>query len=119
MARLAGVCTGHKWPAQRPKSKQASSRWVATLPHMNLLWPACLMRHGPFLARLIFSNEKAYIYSSKFVDYTEIRIYTQMELQTHIHWRIDLLKILGGTKILGKRWSWHCLQSLCFGQALH
>ena len=26
------------------------------------LWPAYLMRHGPFLARLVFSNEKACIF---------------------------------------------------------
>ena len=26
---------------------------------MARLWPAYLMRHGPFLARLVFSNEKA------------------------------------------------------------
>src|SRR6218665_3682237 len=31
----------------------------ATLPHMARLWPSYLMRHGPFLARLVCLNEKA------------------------------------------------------------
>jgi len=32
---------------------------IGLLPHMAPLWPAYSMRHGPFLARLVFSNEKA------------------------------------------------------------
>src|SRR6218665_2307505 len=59
MARRTVVCTSHKWPTLSLKSKQASSRLATTLPHMARLWPAYLMRHGPFLARLVFSNEKA------------------------------------------------------------
>ena len=30
------------------------------LPQMARLWPACLMWHGPFLAHLVFANEKAW-----------------------------------------------------------
>src|SRR6218665_2112988 len=59
MARLAGVCTGHIWPAYPPNSKQAQSNLTSILPHMARLWPVYLKRHGPFLARLVFSNEKA------------------------------------------------------------
>src|SRR6218665_3705991 len=60
MARLAEVCMGHKWPALQPNSKQALPRLAATLPHMTRLWPAFILRHGPLLARLVFSNEKAW-----------------------------------------------------------
>jgi len=35
------------------------ARLAATLPHMACLRPAYLMRHGLFLVRLVFSNEKA------------------------------------------------------------
>src|SRR6218665_515773 len=28
MVRLVGVCTGHKWPAQQPNSKQTSPRFA-------------------------------------------------------------------------------------------
>jgi len=35
---------------------------AATLMHKARLWPAYLMRHGPFLARLVFLNEKACIW---------------------------------------------------------
>src|SRR6218665_2463370 len=43
MARLVGVCTGHKVPAQPPTSKPLSPRLAAPFPHMARLWPACLM----------------------------------------------------------------------------
>src|SRR6218665_450141 len=33
------------------------------------LWPAYLMRHGPFLARLVFSNEKACVRHNYLVGY--------------------------------------------------
>ena len=33
---------------------------TTTLPPMARLWPTYLMRHGPFLARLVFSNEKGW-----------------------------------------------------------
>src|SRR6218665_681095 len=59
MAPLAEVCTGHKWPALPPNSKQTLPRLAATLPHMTRLWPAFTLRHGPLLARLVFLNEKA------------------------------------------------------------
>ena len=36
MSRLAGVCTGNKWPAYPPNSKPASPRLDATLPHMAM-----------------------------------------------------------------------------------
>src|SRR6218665_2502218 len=67
MARLAGGCTGHKWPAYPPKANRRClagtlhyRTWAVTLPHMARLRPAYLMRHGPFLACLVFSNEKAW-----------------------------------------------------------
>ena len=31
---------------------------------MARLWPAYLMRHGPFLVHLVFSNEKAWVYAT-------------------------------------------------------
>src|SRR6218665_1274378 len=54
------VCKGHKWPASRPNSKlQTSPRLATKFLHMARLWPAYLMQHGPYLARLGFPNEKA------------------------------------------------------------
>src|SRR6218665_1013967 len=46
----------------RPAAKQqkALPRFSATLPQMGRLWPAYLMRHGLFLAHLVFANEKAW-----------------------------------------------------------
>src|SRR6218665_1651142 len=35
-----------------------STNAPCTTSHMARLWPAYLIRHGPFLARLLFSNEK-------------------------------------------------------------
>src|SRR6218665_575949 len=63
MARLSGVCAGHKWPASTPNGKQASPCWAVY--HVNLL------TFGPSMARLLnaaraifgppgfFSNERA------------------------------------------------------------
>src|SRR6218665_578677 len=55
MARLVGICTGHKWP---PIRQTANRHRPARLLHYCTR-PAYLMRHGPFLARLVFSNETA------------------------------------------------------------
>ena len=41
------------------KQQTGVARLAATLPHMARLWPTYLMRHWPFLARHLFSNEKA------------------------------------------------------------
>src|SRR6218665_1849711 len=60
MARLSGACTGHKWPALPPNSKQASPRLFTTLPHTMSRVMAYAMRHRPFLAHLAFVNEKAW-----------------------------------------------------------
>src|SRR6218665_503159 len=51
-----------------PPSSQAANRrpprLAATLPHMARQWPVYfLVRHGPFLARLVFSNKKACLVS--------------------------------------------------------
>jgi len=50
VARLAGKQQTHASPRLA----------CATLPHMACLWPAYFMRHGPFLARLVFSSEKVW-----------------------------------------------------------
>src|SRR6218665_2216336 len=44
MTRLAGVCTGHKWHAYPPDSKQESPRFSATLQQLARLYPAYVMQ---------------------------------------------------------------------------
>jgi len=83
MARLVGVCMDHKWSAEQPNCKQASPRWTATLSHMICPWPAYIIRHGPFLAHLVFSNEKAwlwYLQSSK----EDVYLHSELECWTLI-----------------------------------
>src|SRR6218665_2499016 len=61
MARLAGVCAATGGPPSLHTANRRRPRLAATLQHMARLWPAYLMRHGPFLVRLVVSNEKAWI----------------------------------------------------------
>ena len=56
LAVVCTLCTGHKWPAKLPNSKQELPHLAATIPHT---WPAYLMWHWPLLARQVLSNEKA------------------------------------------------------------
>src|SRR6218665_1841126 len=61
MARLSGVCTGHKLAAKQQTEVALLGRYITLIyQHLARLWPAYLLRHGPFLARLVFSNEKAW-----------------------------------------------------------
>src|SRR6218665_529149 len=61
--RLNGPFSGYLYGPKPLNSKQALPRLAATLglPHLARLWPAYLdlMRHGPLMASLVFSNEKA------------------------------------------------------------
>src|SRR6218665_4024291 len=84
MARLAGVCTGHKWPDWQPNSKQAS----AAFPQLYRVWPAYVMRHGPFLTRLVFSNEKACRHTTTFKHtYIHLCIHLHTCMYKHLHTR--------------------------------
>jgi len=49
----------------RLAAKQMAPCFSDTLPQMARLWPANLMRHGAFLARLVFANEKAWLQQVK------------------------------------------------------
>src|SRR6218665_1161794 len=80
MARLAGVCTGHKWPEWTRNGKQASACWAVY--HVNLLtfgpsMARLLNAARAILARLVFSNEKAcpFLESLKF-GHTTFVLYT-------------------------------------------
>ena len=60
MARLAGF---KRAISGQPRRQTANRRRSACPPHYGTwLWPAYLMQHGPFLARLVFSNEKPMLY---------------------------------------------------------
>src|SRR6218665_1763353 len=42
------------------KRRRPAGRYITLIcEHLARLWPAYLMRHGPYLARLVFSNERA------------------------------------------------------------
>src|SRR6218665_2611079 len=69
MARLASVCTAISGPPshqtansveqQKASCQSGCPRVFVTLSQMARICPAYVMRHGPFLARLVFANEKA------------------------------------------------------------
>ena len=86
MARLTGVCTGHKWP---PDRQTANSRCRAgPLYYFNLL------TNDPFMARLlnaarvilvhlVFANEKAWNYACLILKMTERNNYDYKYIMTN------------------------------------
>src|SRR6218665_1056340 len=63
MTRLVEVCTGYTVSGP-PGGRTANSSRPA-FPLYYRKWPAYAVRHGPFLVRLKFANEKSWVYPKK------------------------------------------------------
>jgi len=54
-----------------------------SLPEADRTWPAYILRRGPFLAHLVFSNEKAYKRTYKYT-YMHIHIHASAHMHTYM-----------------------------------